>query len=56
MLIRGSTVDVSDYSQFFTMACWVTCGISLLCVALSWRYFALRCPDPVIAVAAEATA
>jgi hypothetical protein len=56
MLIRGSTTNVSDFLQFFTTACWVTCGVSLVCVALSWRYFALRCPGPVTAVVAEATA
>lgn len=51
-LIRGATAD-SDFLWFFEMACWLTCGVSLACVALCWRYFAVRCPAQVLAPVAE---
>jgi hypothetical protein len=56
MLLRGSTNDVADFVQFFTLACWLTCAISLVCVALSWRYFATRSASPAPVVVAEGVA
>ena len=56
MLLRGSTNDVSDFVQFFELACWLTCALSLACVGLSWRYFAARSANPVPVVVPEGVA
>jgi len=57
MLLRETLrSSVGDHLQFFTLACWLTCGVSIACLALSWRYFSLRCPDTKLAVIIEATA
>lgn len=53
---RGSGTSGSDFLQFFELACWVTCGLSLGCLALCWRYFAVRCPAQVLAPAVEGAA
>jgi hypothetical protein len=56
MLLRGSTSNGDDFVQFFTRACWLTCALSLVCVALSWRYFAARSANPAAVIIAEGVA
>src|SRR5262249_49103281 len=56
MLLRGSVSDVDRFLQFYQVACLLTCGLSLICLALSWRYFASRCPAPMLATVAEGMA
>jgi hypothetical protein len=55
MLIRefastavAGTAEASDgFLKFFLTACWITCGISAVCLVLGWRYFATRpAPQP----------
>jgi hypothetical protein len=51
---RGGAAD-SEFIRFFEIACWLTCGISLACLGLCWRYFAVRCPAQILAPAVEGT-
>jgi hypothetical protein len=46
--------NIANHLQFFTAACWLTCGLSFICLALTWRYFAVRCPAPKVVELAEA--
>jgi len=46
----------SGFAGFFFIVCWLTCGVSLVCLALSWRYFAARGATSVIGAAAERSA
>jgi Family of unknown function (DUF5690) len=43
---RGELVRLesaaNEFVQFFLVVCWITCGVSLVCIALAWRYFAAR--------------
>jgi len=55
VLRRTITVGV-DFVEFFLLACWLTCGLSLACLALSWRYFATRSAAPVGPTVAEGVA
>ena len=32
----------SEFVQFFLVVCWIACGVSLVSIALAWRYFAAR--------------
>jgi len=52
-LVRGGSIGDVDFVRLFELACWLTCGLSLICIALSWRYFAVRCPAPTLAVVPE---
>jgi hypothetical protein len=55
MLLREAAVfRTTDHLQFFMQACWLTCAISLACVAVAWWYFAIRCPAPALTPVAEA--
>jgi hypothetical protein len=52
-LFRGGSIGDVDFVRFFELACWLACGLSLVCLAVSWRYFAVRCPTPAISLAPE---
>lgn len=52
MLLKGVLAKTTDMLAYFNLACWLVAGISLVCVALSWRYFA-RTPARQAAVAME---
>jgi hypothetical protein len=57
MLLRETLrSSIADHLQFFILVCWLTCATSIVCLLLSWRYFALRCPAPKLATIAEAAA
>jgi hypothetical protein len=32
----------AEFVQFFLVVCWIACGVSLVAIALAWRYFAVR--------------
>ncbi len=42
------------FLQFFVWSCWVAAGLSLFCLVLSWRYFAVRGGQAVAAASPEA--
>jgi hypothetical protein len=46
----------SGFVEFFFLVCWLTCGVSLVCLALSWRYFAARGAASDTAAAVEVSA
>jgi hypothetical protein len=56
MLLRGSAANAADFLQFFILGCWLTCGLSLICLALSSRYFATRYAKPSLITAVEGAA
>ncbi len=39
MLFKGAFSHQQDFLPFFTTACWITCVLSILCIAASMRYF-----------------
>jgi hypothetical protein len=45
-----------QFAQFFVATCWLMSGLSLICLALTWRYFATRAAAPLPAVAVEGAA
>lgn len=54
MLLRMTLQVKGDFVSFFVGTSWVTGGVSLLCLALCWRYFAVRCPGVAVVPVAEA--
>src|SRR5262245_46129669 len=53
MLFRRSATNAEDFLQFFIVACWLACGLCLICLALSWRYFSVRCSSSSLVAAVE---
>jgi hypothetical protein len=58
---RGELASVesnaNNFVEFFFIVGWLTCGVSLVCLALSWRYFAGHSPAiETPTTTAEATA
>jgi len=57
---RGELADAqtnaNGFVEFFILVAWLTCGVSLVCLALSWRYFAGDSSSAHTPAAAEATA
>lgn len=53
MISRNVWTSDGEFLQFFLILCWLATGLSLICVLLSWRYFAQRSPQASIAPAAE---
>jgi hypothetical protein len=45
-----------QFVRFFLIACWLTSGVSLICLMLAWRYFAIRRPAPALSTTVEAVA
>jgi len=39
MLFKGAFHSRGEFLPFFTTACWITCGVSLFCIAASILYF-----------------
>jgi hypothetical protein len=39
MLFKGLFNHQGKFLPFFTTACWITCVLSVLCIAASMRYF-----------------
>lgn len=50
---RGSEISDGQFIRSFELGCWVICGLSLVCLALCWIYFAVRCPAPALKPAVE---
>lgn len=42
MITRNLWTTGEDFLQFFVWLCWIAVGLSLVCLVLSWRYFAVR--------------
>jgi hypothetical protein len=56
MVTRNLWTHAGDFLQFFTWLCWLTTGLSLVCLLLSWRYFAVRGSHASASSAAEGIA
>jgi hypothetical protein len=54
MGLWGGVTGDSAILPLFTFACWLTVAVALVCLALSWRYFAVRCAGAEPASLAEA--
>jgi len=54
MLSRNFGSKPGDFVPFFLGSGWVVTGLSVLCLASGWRYFAARIPAPQVALAPEA--
>ena len=39
MLFKGAFHHQGEFLPFFTIACWITCVLSVLCIVASMRYF-----------------
>ncbi len=39
MLGKGLLNQQGEFLSFFTTACWITCGVSIVCLVVSGRYF-----------------
>jgi len=39
MLFKGAFNHEGEFLPFFTVACWITCAVSVICLAVSMRYF-----------------
>jgi hypothetical protein len=50
---RGAKLSDGEFIRSFEVGCWAICGLSLVCLALCWVYFAVRCPAPAIQPAVE---
>ncbi len=53
MITRNLWTSGETFLQFFVWLCWVAAGLSLVCVLLSWRYFATRRVADAVSPAAE---
>ena len=53
MITRNLWTATGDFLQFFTWLCWLATGLSLVCLLLSWRYFAIRSSQARAAAVAE---
>ena len=42
MITRNLWTTTDNFLQFFIGLCWLTTSLSLVCLLLSWRYFAVR--------------
>lgn len=50
---RGAAITDTEFISFFEFACWLTCGLSVICLVFCSRYFAVRCPAAKPVVLAE---
>jgi len=39
MLLKGTLNQSGEFLPFFTVACWITCIVSIVCMLFSWTYF-----------------
>lgn len=44
MVSRQLWTSEGNFAEFFEWLCWLAVGICTICLLLSWRYFAVRCP------------
>ena len=51
MMVRTMWTGDGNFLSFFTWCCWGATIVALVCLLLSWRYFAGRCPRVELTVA-----
>ena len=56
MITRNLWTTTGDFLQFFIWLCWLATCLSLVCLLLSWRYFAVRGSHASVSPAAEGIA
>jgi hypothetical protein len=44
MVSRQMWTSEGNFAEFFEWLCWLAIGVCTVCLLLSWRYFAVRCP------------
>ena len=56
LLVCSLRKDQVNFLFLFMLASWIAVGVSAACLAIGWRYFAVRSPAPAAIGVAEAAA